>query len=200
MIIDKRQLAEGEREMSGGAGVLDVAQYIRGEAEKLTTWKLHKLCYYAQAWSLVWDDEPLFNERIEAWANGPVIPALYRRFKGASNAPIGDPSRLNDEQRETVDAVLREYGGLSSKALIQLTHQEAPWSDARQREGLMAGERGSAEITLGSMAEYYALHGTVDPDEGLEISPDFKETLMRALDTPATELLTAEQMRSKLDG
>ena len=129
-----------------------------------------------------------------------MIPALYRRFKGASNAPIGDPSRLNDEQRETVDAVLREYGGLSSKALIQLTHQEAPWSDARQREGLMAGERGSAEITLGSMAEYYALHGTVDPDEGLEISPDFKETLMRALDTPATELLTAEQMRSKLDG
>ena len=64
------------------ATVFDVAQYILGKlaadnALPVTTWKLQKLVYYSQAWSVVWDDAPLFNDRIEAWANGPVCPVLY---------------------------------------------------------------------------------------------------------------------------
>jgi uncharacterized phage-associated protein len=44
----------------------DVAAYIlRGQGE-MTAMKLEKLVYYAQAWSLVWDEEPLFKERVEA--------------------------------------------------------------------------------------------------------------------------------------
>ncbi len=49
------------------ATCFDVAKYILTKMGKLSTVKLQKLVYYAQAWSLVWDDEPLFNERIEAW-------------------------------------------------------------------------------------------------------------------------------------
>ena len=30
--------------------------------------KLQKLVYYSQAWSLIWDEKPLFEEEIEAWA------------------------------------------------------------------------------------------------------------------------------------
>ena len=45
----------------------------------MTAMKLQKLVSYAQACSLVWDDKPLFAERIEAWANGPVAPALHER-------------------------------------------------------------------------------------------------------------------------
>jgi uncharacterized phage-associated protein len=52
--------------------VLDVAQYILQRSGGMTTGKLQKLVYYSQAWSLVWDQRPLFNERIEAWANGPI--------------------------------------------------------------------------------------------------------------------------------
>ena len=44
--------------------------------------KLQKLVYYCQAWSLVWDDMPLFESRIEAWANGPVVLDLYYRHRG----------------------------------------------------------------------------------------------------------------------
>ena len=62
--------------------VLDVAAYILDKRGKMSTWKLQKLCYYAQAWSLVWDEEPLFEENIEAWANGPVVPRLYRKHQG----------------------------------------------------------------------------------------------------------------------
>ncbi|MBD5559274.1 MAG: DUF4065 domain-containing protein [Clostridia bacterium] len=38
----------------------------------ITTMKLQKLLYYAQVWSLVWDENELFPEKFEAWANGPV--------------------------------------------------------------------------------------------------------------------------------
>jgi len=138
--------------------VLDVAQYILSKVGSLTTWKLQKLCYYSQAWSLVWDDKPLFKERIEAWANGPVIPALYKIHQGEysiTSIKEGDPSKLNKMQRETIDAVIGVYGPKDSNWLSELTHCEAPWINARQRGRLGPGERGNSEITLADMSEYY---------------------------------------------
>lgn len=55
--------------------VNNVARYILERQEgRVSTMKLQKLVYYAQAWNLVWDEKPLFNSRIEAWANGPITP------------------------------------------------------------------------------------------------------------------------------
>jgi len=140
------------------ADVFDVAQYILAKCGSMTTWKLHKLVYYSQAWALVWDDEPLFEERIEAWANGPVIPDLYEGHKGQfviSNIENGVPEELEDYEQETIDAVLEAYKDKSANWLSELTHTEAPWLDAREREDLAPGERGDAEITLDELAEYY---------------------------------------------
>ena len=183
--------------------VMDVAQYILDKKGALVPGKLQKLCYYAQAWSLVWDDEPLFDERIEAWAKGPVAPSLYYLRRGVAihkPIPAAQPSRLSEEQRETIDAVLREYGDKSLEELTALTHQESPWSDARQREGLIEGQSSNEEISHESLTEFYGLYGSVDPDKGLEVAPEFGEKLMLALNTPASELLTTEQMRTKLNG
>jgi len=54
--------------------VIDLARYITERLGPLTAMKLQKLMYYAQAWNLVWDEEPIFNEDFQAWANGPVLP------------------------------------------------------------------------------------------------------------------------------
>ncbi|CUP62134.1 Uncharacterized phage-associated protein [Anaerostipes hadrus] len=43
------------------ANVFDAAKYILERLGEMSTMKLQKLCYYAQAWSLVWDDVPLFD-------------------------------------------------------------------------------------------------------------------------------------------
>jgi uncharacterized phage-associated protein len=64
------------------ADVFDVAEYILQKQGSMTAWKLQKLVYYSQAWALVWDQKPLFPERIEAWANGPVSPDLYQKHRG----------------------------------------------------------------------------------------------------------------------
>ncbi len=122
----------------------------------MTVMKLQKLVYYCQAWSLVWDEKPLFHEPIQAWANGPVVPALYQWHRGmfqVARCDRGDPDALTAAQRETVESVLQFYEGKSSQWLSDLTHQEDPWAHARR--GLAPGQRGAREITHAAMAEYY---------------------------------------------
>jgi uncharacterized phage-associated protein len=138
------------------ASVFDAASYILKASGPVTAMKLQKLVYYAQAWSLVWEERPLFPERIEAWANGPVVPDLYFAHKGEFTVvaePKGNPENLAAEDRETIDAVLKHYGVKSAAWLSDLTHREAPWKDARR--GIPDGVRSNAEITLGAMADYY---------------------------------------------
>ena len=138
------------------ATVHDLAAYILKAKGPLTSWKLQKLVYYSQAWSLVWDEAPLFNARIEAWANGPVVRALYAKHRGKFNIsswPDGNPSVFTETQEETIDAVLSYYGDKSSQWLSDLTHQEQPWREARH--GLSPGDRSNRVITRDAMAEYY---------------------------------------------
>jgi uncharacterized phage-associated protein len=138
------------------ATVLDVAAYTLQKRGSMTAMKLQKLAYYSQAWSLVWEDRPIFEDRIEAWANGPVVPSLYEFHRGrfeVSKLTKGNPEALDPADKSTVDSVLSFYGDKSSQWLSDLTHSEEPWLDARR--GLAPGERGDREITLASMAEYY---------------------------------------------
>lgn len=140
--------------------VFDVAKYVLDKLGEMTTMKLQKLVYYCQAWSLVWDEEPLFDDGIEAWVNGPVVRRLYDAHRGKFSVDAsdihGDPGRLSADQRETIDSVIKYYGPRSSQYLIDLTHREEPWKKARERDSLSELDRGSAEILLADMAEYYS--------------------------------------------
>jgi uncharacterized phage-associated protein len=136
--------------------VLDVAEYILQQKGGMTAMKLQKLVYYAQAWSLVWDEAPIFDERIEAWANGPVVRKLYDAHRGSFSVSSvgGSPNALDDNQKDSVNVVLDYYGDKSAQWLSDLTHRESPWREAR--EGLDDGERGNAEITHAALHEYYS--------------------------------------------
>lgn len=138
------------------ASVFDVSAYILATKGPVTAMKLQKLVYYALAWSLVWDEAPIFNEKIEAWANGPVCPDLYHAHQGeftVTSERKGDASALSKDERETVDEILRDYGDKSAHWLSDLTHKEDSWQDARK--GLPDGMRSNREITHAAMAEYY---------------------------------------------
>lgn len=144
------------------ASVHDVAAYILKKRGTMTAMKLQKLVYYCQAWSLVWDEKALFKERIEAWANGPVVPKLYELHRGKFNVSswAGNPQALTSKQKETIDAVLDFYGNKSSQWLSDLTHQEAPWREARA--GLPPTARDNTQITHAALIEYY---GSLQPQQ-----------------------------------
>lgn len=142
------------------ATVYDVAEYVLNKFRSLTTMKLQKLVYYCQCWSLAWDEEPLFNEEFEAWANGPVCRELYNAHKGDFVVYEGKFSSyctsyiFSDKQKETMESVINYYGNKDPQWLSELTHKEEPWREARQ--GVAQGEPSRNIIKKESMQEYYA--------------------------------------------
>ncbi len=140
------------------ASVFDVARYILKQKGEMSTWKLQKLCYYSQAWSLAWTEHELFPEDFEAWSNGPVCPELFREHKGlfiveAKDIAKGSPEALTEDEQDTVNVVLRDYGGMSPYELRELSHSEEPYKDART--GLPDGAYSSEVITKSAMGAYY---------------------------------------------
>lgn len=139
------------------ANIFDVAKYILEKKGTMSTMKLQKLCYYAQAWSLVWDDSPLFGEDFEAWANGPVCRELFLKTQGqfsvSANDETGGDENLTDNQKDTIDQILNHYGDHNAQWLSQLTHMEDPWNEARK--DIPPGTGCNRKITKESMALYY---------------------------------------------
>lgn len=128
------------------ATALDVAAYIvkRFAADvhenDLTQLKLQKLLYYAQGYELADTGKPLFDDAIEAWEYGPVVPNVYNAFAEEEmtgrgvifECPGGDPDAVPEEARELLDDVLNVRGQFSAGSLVRMTHKEAPWKDAYQ--------------------------------------------------------------------
>ncbi|SEN52910.1 Panacea domain-containing protein [Lihuaxuella thermophila] len=122
------------------ASILDVAEYFLSKVdleagENMTHLKLQKLCYYAQAWHLAIHDTPLFDEKFQAWAHGPVSPTLYKKYADYKWQPIEIPEYpeydLSPGQMEFLDDIWNVYGIYDAKYLERLTHQEDPWLNAR---------------------------------------------------------------------
>lgn len=101
----------------------------------MTPMKLLKLVYIAHGFSLALLNRDLFQNRIEAWKYGPVIPDLYQATKrfGRGAIPldlIGDPDdQVVDEQVQTfLEDIYSKYGHLDGIQLSYLTHQSGtPW-------------------------------------------------------------------------
>jgi hypothetical protein len=70
--------------------VQKVAAFVLSKLGSLTAMKLQKLCYYAYGYQLAWEDQQLFPERFQAWANGPVCPELYQLHRGRLQLSVGD--------------------------------------------------------------------------------------------------------------
>jgi uncharacterized phage-associated protein len=168
------------------AHVFDVAKYILECQGRITTLKLQKLVYYAQVWSLADHGEPLFSDATKAWAQGPVVPALFQEHKGRVRVAAADieggGSGLSDEERARIDRVLAFYGAFPAAYLSKLTHHELPWKDAHA-----AGERHgyqSPSISLGAIRAFY----TGKTPEGLE--SDFQMSVAISLMDEHVDSLT----------
>ena len=141
------------------ASVKDVAAYILRQRGPMTAMKLQKLCYYAYGYHLAWEERPLFPERFEAWANGPVAPELYACHRGKFNVAAGDipgdPEALDDGERESIDLVLDGLGDLTAHQLSQMTHRDGPWVAARIRAHVAPMQRSTERLQIEEIAEYF---------------------------------------------
>lgn len=119
--------------------------------------KLQKLCYYAQGYLLAQNYE-LFQDDFEAWQHGPVIPALYQRYRDYAWRSIAAPcdfeeAEVADNLAQEVRSIVAAYGRYDGAALSTMTHREAPWQDARG--DLPEDEGCNAVISKESMRIYF---------------------------------------------
>lgn len=142
-----------------------LADFILFSASKreihLTNLKLQKLLYYSQAWYLAIAGKPLFDERIEAWIHGPVVPPVFGNFKHFRASIIDEipvdakiePGDVRRPIQDHIDEILDVYGAFSGSQLESLTHREDPWLDARN--GVAADEPSNNIISHDSMMSFY---------------------------------------------
>jgi len=111
---------------------ITIADAILGIAKedgnKLTPMQLVKLTYIAHGWSLGLGRGALFNNRIEAWKYGPVIPDLYQATKryGRKSIPLDliktDSSKVDEATRSFLQSVYNAYKKFDGIQLSYLTH------------------------------------------------------------------------------
>lgn len=134
--------------------VLDICRYIinfsNSHFSGISNLKLQKILYFIQAFFLQETGNPCFNDRIEAWDFGPVVPRAYHNFKqyGAANIPSiskyleydeniwnvkvrdFDENIINNNDRQRINFVLNTFADYSATSLVDLTHNQAPWREA----------------------------------------------------------------------
>jgi uncharacterized phage-associated protein len=106
--------------------------------DNMTNLRLNKLLYFAQGHYLAKTGKPLFNNIIEAWEYGPVVPTVYRQYKTHGKNPIAEAAgitgteSLTAEEKEFLLDIGREYMRYSSYGLVDMTHKpDTPWSKVR---------------------------------------------------------------------
>ena len=115
--------------------LLRLATNIEG-SEPISHMKLQKLLYYEQGYHLAVFGSPLFEEEIEAWKYGPVVPEVYEIYKGNGNKPLypqdGDVD-INGEEYDLFYNVFNHFNRYSAYGLMEKTHNEEPWLETSKK-------------------------------------------------------------------
>ncbi|MDV3182438.1 MAG: DUF4065 domain-containing protein [Candidatus Phytoplasma australasiaticum] len=116
--------------------VFDVAKYLLENCPKkygTGITQMQKLLYYAQGEYSIHYRQPLFEEEIQAWDLGPVVPTVYYEFarcmaEGKDFFETKCSKKfLPDRVIKILNFVIQKHGAKTPQELINQTHEEEPW-------------------------------------------------------------------------
>ena len=118
------------------ATVFDVAKYILEQLGEMSTMKLQKLCYYAQAWHLAYTGMPLFLDDFTARKFGAYNQKLFDASSDHLTVTKNDIKRFPNKsitinQKKILDTVMKIYSPLSLVELSKTIHKEEAWRETR---------------------------------------------------------------------
>lgn len=174
------------------ARALDVANFFIELAnddpdEGMTNLRVNKLVYFAQGWSYARLGRPLFDDEIQAWDYGPVVPEVYNTFKACGRERIHAASGkfsaeiFTAEETELLLDVAREYGQYATSHLVSITHcQGSPWRESYRKHFHAAIENENICQYFNTLPPLQAFElpddddyeGYRDPEDGLLILPE----------------------------
>ena len=116
-------------------------QLSHKKGNPVSNMKLQKLVYFSYGWFLAIRKERLFEDEIQAWKYGPVIPELYHSFKLYYSNPIPEAHYLKSDSVEVsgdatalLESVWQAYGDKTAIELVDMTHKVGtPWEKTFER-------------------------------------------------------------------
>lgn len=152
-------------------------EYSNKKGYKINNLKLQKLLYFVNVRNILENGVPLFEESMEKWKYGPVVPDVYHEYKrfGAfsistdemieeyveySTNPFGEISDLeiteyksqNVENTELIEDTLDALHNLDPFELVDITHAHTPWKKDEDR--IMDGIQG-IKYTIEEIKDYF---------------------------------------------
>jgi len=128
---------------------VQIANHIINGNLKVNNLHLQKLLYYLQVnYMIDYDGRLLFEDKMEKWKLGPVVPNVYHAFKDYGHSLIESPYRdftfkrnedagfkvefvdinLNDKEVEQyIDKCLQDLKQYDRFDLVDFTHKHDPW-------------------------------------------------------------------------
>jgi len=144
----------------------ELTNYILAKGGSMNHLKLQKVLYYVEAWHLVFFNKSIVEDEFQAWVHGPVSKKLWNEVKNLSvlysELEVSKPEKiikdveekLNQDQIDLINDVIKKYGKQSGYNLECLTHNELPWIEAR--EGLSPNAPSNNIISKKTMKKYYS--------------------------------------------
>lgn len=150
--------------------VLDVCKYVINYSNKknygVSCLKLQKLLYFIQGYFMIIKDTPCFNERIEAWDFGPVVPVAYQEYKKYASTDIPfvdsdvdntsgtsitkfDEDCILDEDKTLIDTMIEIFAKHTATDLVAITQKQEPWKNGYSKYQIN-------EITTDSLKKYFS--------------------------------------------
>lgn len=131
-----------------------VIRYSTSKGTPVSNLRLQKVLYFIQAEFMVSKKYICFDDKIEAWDLGPVIPKVYRKYKvfGASSIPVDNKENsvncIKGEDIETINEIIDNCNKYSTSTLVEITHHQDPWINAHN-------SCFSKEISTKSLYEFF---------------------------------------------
>lgn len=116
---------------------LAVSQYIIDheweENKPVSNLRLQKLLYFIQGYFYMCYGHRCFDDKIEAWDFGPVIPNVYREYKVYGSCIIITRKTdligtLSKEAKERINEVLEVSRKYSTSKLVDISKKQSPWA------------------------------------------------------------------------
>lgn len=127
-----------------------VVNYANEKGWSMSNLKLQKVLYFVQGYYLQMVRKPFFEEEIEAWPYGPVVPNVYEQFQkyGSGCIPVTneytvfdyikwkdetcvyDENVFSKDDLAFIEEVVNKLRRYSASDLVTITHLQSPWKNA----------------------------------------------------------------------
>ena len=132
-----------------------IRKYIEDKKCPIDIITLQKLVYLAYGWCWALLRKQLFEDKIEAWKYGPVIPNVWDAFEwrgfSISEPYYNNQKEFKEDVVEVLDTIYKVYIKEESAKMIAITHASGtPWS-------LVSNSKHNKEIPKHMIWHYFEL-------------------------------------------